>query len=89
MKILIMLNCMPDQHEKKIKVGHLMNVFDQVRTEIGIKPILSKQLAKGALAWIPNEKLIDQIQDVEVHNSPLMSVIRNVHTDISDNTITV
>ena len=74
---------------KKIKVGHLMNVFNQVRTEIGIKLILSKQLAKGALAWIPNEKLIDQIQDVEVHNSPLMSVIRNVHTDISDNTITV
>ena len=74
---------------KKIKVGHLMNVFDQVHTEIGIKPILSKQLAKGALAWIPNEKLIDQIQDVEVHNSPLMSVIRNIHTDISDNTITV
>ena len=74
---------------KKTKVSHLMNVFDQVRTEIGIKPILSKQLAKGALAWIPNEKLIDQIQDVEVHNSPLMSVIRNVHTDISDNTITV
>ena len=66
-----------------------MNVFDQVHTEIGIKLILSKQLAKGALAWIPNEKLIDQIQDVKVHNSPLMSVIRNVHTDISDNTITV
>ena len=72
---------------KKIKVGHLMNVFDQVRTEIGIKPILSKQLAKGALAWILNEKLVDQIQDVEVHNSPLMSVIRNAHIDVAENTI--
>ena len=38
---------------KRIKVNHLMNVFDQVRVEIGAKAILSKQLAKGALAWIP------------------------------------
>ena len=29
--------------------------FDQVRTEIGAKLILSKQLAKDALAWIPND----------------------------------
>ena len=43
---------------KKSKVNHLMNVFDQVHAEIGVKPILSKQLAKGALAWIPNENLL-------------------------------
>ena len=41
---------------KRIKVNDLMKVFDQVRVEIGAKPILSKQLAKGALAWISNEK---------------------------------
>ena len=69
---------------KKIKVNHLMSVFDQVRTEIGVKPILSKQLAKGALAWIPNERLMDQMHDVEVHNSPLMNVIRNVHMSVTD-----
>lgn len=69
---------------KRIKVNHLMNVFDQVRTEIGVKPIFSKQLAKGALAWIPNAKLLDQMQDVEVHNSPLMNVIRNVHSSVTD-----
>ena len=69
---------------KKIKVNHLMNVFDQVRAEIGAKPILSKQLAKGALAWIPNEKLVNQIQDVEVHNTPLMNIVRNVHFSVSD-----
>jgi len=62
----------------------LMNVFDQVRSEIGVQPILSKQLAKGALAWIPNERLMDQMQDVEVHNSPLMNVIRNVHMSVTD-----
>ena len=31
---------------KRIKVNHLMNVFDQVRVEIGAKAILSKQLPK-------------------------------------------
>ena len=68
---------------KRIKVNDLMKVFDQVRTEIGSKPILSKQLAKGALAWIPNKKLVHQIQDVEVHNNPLMNVMRNVHYNVT------
>ena len=69
---------------KRIKVNHLMNVFNQVHAEIGAKPILSKQLAKGALAWIPNEKLVNQIQDVKVHNTPLMYIVRNVHNSVSD-----
>ena len=69
---------------KRIKVNDLMKVFDQVRAEIGAKPILSKQLAKGALAWISNEKLVHQIQDVEVHNNPLMNVVRNVHNNVTD-----
>ena len=55
-----MSNYMLNQLSQKIKVNHLMNVFDQVRAEIGAKPILSKQLAQGALAWIPNEKLVNQ-----------------------------
>ena len=69
---------------KRIKVNDLMKVFDQVHAEIGAKPILSKQLAKGALAWISNEKLVHQIQDVEVHNNPLMNVVRNVHNNVTD-----
>ena len=69
---------------KRIKVNDLMKVFDQVRAEIGAKAILSKQLAKGALAWISNEKLVHQIQDVEVHNNPLMNVVRNVHNNVTD-----
>ena len=67
---------------KRIKVNHLMNVFDQVRAEIGAKPILSKQLAKCALTWIPNQKLVNQIQSVEVHNTPLMHIVRNVHNNV-------
>ena len=68
---------------KRIKVNHLMNVFDQVHTEIGAKLILSKQLAKGALAWILNDTLVNQIQNIEVHNSPLMNVVRNVHNSVT------
>ena len=68
---------------KRIKVNHLMNVFGQVHVEIRAKAILSKQLAKGALVWILNEKLVHQIQDVEVHNTPLKNV-RNVHNRFCD-----
>ena len=68
---------------KRIKVNHLMNVFDQVCTEIEAKLILSKQLAKGALAWIPNEALVNQIQNIEVYNLPLMNVTRNVHNSVT------
>ena len=59
--------------------------FDQVHAENWSEnQFLSKQLAKGALAWIPNEKLVNQIQDVEVHNTPLMNIVRNVHFSVSD-----
>ena len=73
-------NCEPAR--KKIKVNDLMTVFDGVRTEIGVKPILSKQLAKGALAWIPNDQILEKIQDVNIHNSPLMGVVRKVHANV-------
>jgi len=69
---------------KKIKVNHLMNVFDQVRSEIGVKPILSKQLAVGALAWIPNKKLFTQMYSVDVRNSSLMKVVKDVHASVTD-----
>ena len=57
---------------------------NSVCVEIGAKAILSKQLAKDAFAWIPTEKLVHQIQDVEVHNTPLMNVVRNVHNRLCD-----
>ena len=40
---------------KRVKVNDLMNVFDKVCSEMGVKPISAKQLAKCALAWIPFE----------------------------------
>ena len=49
-----------------------------------LEPVLSKQLTKAALTWIPNEKLFNQIQDVKVHNTPLMNIVRNVHFSVSD-----
>ena len=60
---------------KKIKVNILMNVFDQVRIDIGLKLILSLQLAKCALAYIPKLQLVNQMQDVVLHNSTLMDVV--------------
>ena len=87
-------NCLDDSYEhleyhcelakKKLKVNHLMSVFDGVRTEIGVKPILSKQLAKGALAWIPNDQVLEQIQDVEINSTPLMGVVKKVHAKVVD-----
>ena len=85
-------NCLDDTYDhldyhcepakKKIKVNDLMSVFDAVRTEIGVKPILSKQLAKGALAWIPNDQVLEQIQDVEINSNPLMGVVKKVHAKV-------
>ena len=73
-------NCKPAQ--KKIMVNDLMNIFDGVCIEIGVRPILSKQLAKGGLAWIPNNQILEKIQDVEIHNSSLMGVVRKVHANV-------
>ena len=39
--------------KKRVKVDELINVFDKVHSEIGVKPIFGKQLAKCAVAWIP------------------------------------
>ena len=85
-------NCLDDTYDhldnhcepakKRIKVNHLMSVFDGVRSEIGVKPILSKQLANGALAWIPNDQVLKQIQDVEINSCPLMEVVKKVHAKV-------
>ena len=69
---------------KKIKVNILMNVFDQVRIDIGLKPILSLQLAKCALAYIPKLQLVNQMQDVVLHNSTLMDVVRSAYISVTD-----
>ena len=41
-----------------MQVLDMMIVFDKVCEDLGLKPIFSKQLAKGALAWIS----VDEIQ---------------------------
>ena len=56
----------------------LMDVFSQVRAEIGLKPIHSLQLAKGALAWVPIEQIMIDLANVALLNTPLMSVIRRI-----------
>ena len=39
--------------KKRVKVEELINVFDKVHSEIGVKLIFAKQLAKCAVALIP------------------------------------
>ena len=60
---------------QKIKINMLINVFDQVRKDMGLKPILSAQLAKCALAYIPKLQIVNQMQDVVLLNSTLMDVV--------------
>ena len=45
---------------QKIKTNILMNVFDQTRKKLGLKPILSTQLAKCALAFIPKLQIVNK-----------------------------
>ena len=52
-----------------------MNVFDQVCIDIGLKLILSLQLAKCTLVYIPKLQLLNQMQDVVLHNSTLMDAV--------------
>ena len=68
---------------KKVKVNILMNVFDQVRKLMGLKPILSSQLVKCVLAFIPKFQLLTQLQDEVLHNSTLMEVIRSAYQSVT------
>ena len=70
-------------HEK-IKTNILMNVFDQVHIDIGLKLILSLQLAKCALAYIPKLQLLNQMQDVVLHNSTLMDAVQSAYISVTD-----
>ena len=70
-------------HEK-IKINILMNVFDQVHIDIGFKLILSLQLAKCALAFISKLQLLNQMQDIVLHNSPLMDTVRSAYISVTN-----
>ena len=69
---------------KKIEISTLMNVFDQLRKDIGLKPIMSAQLAKCALAYIPKFHLVNQMQDVILHNSTLMEAVCNAYISVTN-----
>ena len=63
--------CFSPAH-KKIKINILMNVFDQVCKDLGLKLIISAQLAKCTLAFIPKLQIANQLQDIVLYNSILM-----------------
>ena len=69
---------------KKIKINILMNVFDQLRKDMGLKPIMSAQLAKCALAFIPKLQIANQLQDIALYNSHLMEAVRSAYISVID-----
>ena len=69
---------------QKIKIGTLMSVFDQVCKDIRLKPIMSAQLAKCAMVYIPKFQIVNQIQDVVLHNSTLMEAVRNAYICVTN-----
>ena len=69
---------------KKIKIGTLMSVFDQVRKDIRLKLIMSVQLAKCAMVYIPKFQIVNQIQDVVLHNSTLMEAVGNAYISVTN-----
>ena len=69
---------------QKIKIGTLMSVFDQVHKDIGLKPIMSAQLAKCAMVYIPKFQIVNQIQDVVLHNSTLMEAVCNAYISVTN-----
>ena len=73
-----------DAAREKIKSYDLMNVFDAVRSKIGAKPILSKQLAKAAVAWISVTSFMDQVRKNQEDSSisSLMDIVRRVHDNV-------
>ena len=55
-----------------------MNVFDKVRSKMGVKPIFAKQLAKCALVWIPFKQVEVKIAD---RDSALAEAVRTVYVN--------
>ena len=72
------------QERSKVQVNDCMNVFDNVHTEMGVKPSFSKQLAKGALAWILNDEIVSKLHNTSIGDSPLMDIVSHVHDNIID-----
>ena len=69
---------------QKIKIGTLMSVFDQVHKDIRLKPIMSAQLAKRAMVYIPKFQIVNQIQDVVLQNSTLMEAVHNAYIRVTN-----
>ena len=87
-------NCLDDELDRydvsmlpsflNIKITTLMNVFDQLRKDLGLKQILSSQLAKCALAYIPRIQIANQIRDPTLHNSTLAEAVRSAYISVTD-----
>lgn len=60
----------------QVQVFELMQLFDQVRCELRMKPMYSQQLAQCAMAYIADDVLLKQLYNKDaIEMSPLMSVV--------------
>ena len=64
---------------KRVKLNDLMNVFDKVPSEMDVKPIFAKQLAKCDLVWIPFKQVEAKIAD---RDSALAEAVRTVYVNM-------
>lgn len=69
-----------------MKMDEMMQLFDEVRKRIRAKPMFSQQLAKCALTYIPDEKVINQLHDVNIEGplTPLLLEVRAAASDLFD-----
>ena len=87
-------NCLDDELDRydvsmlpsflNIKITTLMNVFDQLQKDFGLKQILSSQLAKCALAYILRIQIANQIRNPALHNSTLAEAVRSAYISVTD-----
>ena len=66
---------------RNVQVNELMDVFDKVRQELGLKPVFSKQLAKGALAWISNDEIVSRLHNAPTEECLPTDVVTRVYND--------
>ena len=71
-----------DDAMKDVQLYEMMNLFDCTRKNLRLKPILAKQLAKGALAFIPKSELKERASYADPKNVPLGLIVKDALKNI-------
>lgn len=71
-----------DEAFKDIQLYEMMNLFDCTRKNLRLKPVLAKQLAKGALAYIPKSELKQKASEADPKSVPLELVVKDAYRSV-------